>query len=210
MFTKQKSTKTSMAKKVTLFALALVFAGVVGCITWQTLKMNDDDVKDIDSNIEEDTKTDTVNTPTATDSTDESSNVTAKSYDMIITEWGVGADYDGSIEITYTYDKNSDTVKLLGSKLEGVDFCKPGYSGSIERLSPNDEMMDPTGVSIGMTVEEFIGQISPESSYIWKKVGDYYYVYSGPQAICSNDMVDYEYQAAAATKLIVPNLEPVL
>lgn len=198
--------KTEQGNVVEIVIIVVLLLAVMGLVVWRVVGGN----KPANS-VPQQTQNSTSQTPTSkdgltnTDTRDQATD-SNKGY-FKISEWGVSAKYDTS-KTTILYEVSGNAAVLLGSKLVGKQYCKYGYSGSIKRYAPTEHLSAGDMADSGMTAEKFFADHPADSkTYIWKKVGDYYYFWGGPQATCTDDMLQYEQDSTDATKGIVENLQ---
>lgn len=168
----------------TALVLGLTMLGWFIWIMWQSASQEDQtNLKILETTESSSQQTETKTTP---------------KYDLSISEWGVGANYDTSKE-TLEYKISGNRASFVAKSLNGKDYCTYGSSGSITRYAPDDNVGYPDGGSLGKAKDNV-------NEARLKKVGNYYYQTSGPQATCSSDATDKEIMAASLRQHVFDNL----
>lgn len=127
-----------------------------------------------------------------------------------LSNWGVDAKYkDNGVQLNYEISASGNEALFIGSELYNQQYCKPGASGLITRYQDSDVMPDVYTGSSGMTAKQFFtfAHYTPDDTIpLWKKIGDYYYMYVGPHSACTEDKNDYELRAINSVKEVIKNL----
>lgn len=103
-----------------------------------------------------------------------------------IKEWGVEAPYNGSLVFEYNLAATTSPPAVASVEVKspttGDPQCENPSGGRIIRYRSTDEWLDEDGSDSGQTVAQFI---QSDNAIPHSKVGDYYYIYLGPQSACS-------------------------
>jgi len=133
---------------------------------------------------------------TTTSKTASSSSKKSVSY-FTITQWGVRAPYSGSLTLEYTISTSGGQsyAILSSSQLDASDpACQSAgnYGGIITRYASTDIVQDEGGSS-GLTPSQYFSQYDISSAE-YSHVGNYYYLYTHPQAACSSSQTSQNLQ----------------
>ena len=144
---------------------------------------------------------------------------TAKAVNYFtITEWGVRAPYSGNLTLEYSPPTGTAPalVYLSSAQLDSSDTssgssCSNKQSGgAIQRYASTDEFLNPDGSPSTQTVAQYYSGTSPSvGNYV--VVGNYYYIYSSPQAACSGLTTSQalQTQTISVFKTLVQNFKAV-
>jgi type II secretory pathway pseudopilin PulG len=130
---------------------------------------------------------------------------------FVIKEWGVRAKYDGKLTLNYAPPKDSTYAVFSSNQLADAanGGCKD-FGGRIDRVKTG-EVFDSD--IEGRPVEQMVKD--PQTSFVYKNIGNYYYLFLHDQSLCS-DIKDPNSQAAIlqnqtndAVKSLVENLEAI-
>ena len=121
--------QTGSAHIVAIVCLVLALVTALGWVFYQNYLLDKDESIIDSANVEQ------TNQSNKTDATDSNKveEAAKKDLDITFTDWGVGADYDTTkAVIKYKKSSGSDLL-LIGEKLDGLQNCDYGTSGSIVR-----------------------------------------------------------------------------
>ncbi len=170
------------------YLVVLIVALVAGGIyAWQHNKVKDlEQQKIAQANQLKDLQSQLSSMPASTGS------ITSSSKYLDVAEWRVKAPYSGGQHIQYAFVKGyPNTVYIYSSEIVGDKPNCAGYTASVSRYKPTD----PYGVQ-GRETAEQVAKNTLKSTYGF--VGGYYYLVTGPQALCPDATPD----SALAKKLI--------
>ena len=172
--------------------IALLFA--LGWIFWQNFVHKESTKKDTDLIV--------VDKDKGTGKKSE-----APKPDLVISQWNVGADYDkttaGNLEYSIENLNGIQVARFTSDAINSEDVCTYGASGAIERYGEMDKVAPAVDAAPVAAKDFFDSDVTN-----WKKVGDYYYWYRSPQALCSDNR-DAELAASSAVRQFVTDLVEV-
>lgn len=169
---------------VVTIIILVVIIGALGFLFWQNMT-KDSNEPQADAPV---SQTDVTNKDDAADT----------ALMLVIAEWDVGGANDTEgVTLDYTIDsENSNIIWLNSKEMVALDQSCVEGSGIISRFKGTDNYVAPSGFDSGKTVAELYGT----SDFDFVKVNEYYYLYSGPQALCyesgSTDLATNTVQAA--------------
>jgi hypothetical protein len=129
---------------------------------------------------------------------------------FVIKEWGVRAKYSGNLALTYAPIASSFAVFSSEQLSKSVNGGCKTFGGRIERVKAG-EVYD-SDVE-GRPVEQLVND--PNVTIVYKKIGNYYYLFMHDQSLCSDisdsssAAADLQSQTNDAVKSLVKNLETV-
>lgn len=137
---------------------------------------------------------------------------------LTIKEWGVRAPYSGKLTLEYKVTPAgssgggawTDYASFSSVELDAKDqMCKEGadYGGVIERYKSTDQYLaGDAGLDSGKTASQHAAELDKTT---YGHVGDYYYFYHSPQAVCSADDTsqNIESETHDAVLGLLPKLE---
>jgi len=115
----------------------------------------------------------------------------SQSY-LAIKEWGVQAPYSGPLTLTYSFasdDTTEQTAQFNAVQLKAQDptNCTDGNGGGIIiRYASTDHVYGEDGSDLGVATSYFAYYDTSQGGAKFSHVGNYYYQYSHPQAVCSD------------------------
>lgn len=189
----QNKESGSVVHIVVIIILVVALLGVLGFVFWQNF----------------------VNKPvTKTADTSQTTSTTKSQSDktLVISGWAVEGNYtDTSVDFVATPGTSfgTDVVNLTDSKLASVAGCeKNNATGYISRLT-GDAQINSDGLTASERYDDFVKTGSDNNGYFAiSHVGNYYYMYTSPQAGCSTDgsASDIETAASLSAAKVVKSL----
>jgi Flp pilus assembly protein TadG len=171
--------------------LILIILLLVGFIGFYVLHSSNVANKTLDSSTK-------ANVSTSADSTVSSAN--GQKY-LTISEWGIKVPYNESYTFTYStaFDSNdpSSVIGLSTDQLVAADSAcsaQNGAIGAIQRATADTPVLDD-----GTTAAQVAADKS--GSYSFAHIGNYYYIFSGPQDGCSDNSSENLAQGVAEGQL---------
>ena len=178
----------STAHIVIIILLVVAVIGLLGFVFWQNFISKEPAVESNNAST-----TDVVN--------DESELVTAPK--LAITQWDIGGDYsDNSVQLTYEIETRFDgnILSFSEARLADAEGCdEPTAAGYVVRQTADEEATQGS-TGNGLTAKEAYDRYAagePSEFAPIAKVGDYYYLMTGPQAVCSEDQAIANIQESA-------------
>jgi len=131
-----------------------------------------------------------------------------------ITEWGVKGGYTS--KQTLTSNLQGTRFNFQSAVTAGTDCNSAGYLGIIDRYSANDTLPEP-GYGVNMTAASFYQSADyyDRAQDSFKKIGEYYYVYTPSQAACANageantPLLDAQIEINSSIKELFTSLEAI-
>lgn len=174
--------QSGSAHVVIIIVLIVAVLGALGFIFWQNFV----------------NKSANMNSSTSTSEQTEDQ-VSSDTSTITIGEWGVKGTYDTSADdatVSYVIRTNaeadvsssSDDYELVYFDTSSVPSDCKGYGGVIKRFTADQEVQFSAGAA-GVTSSEMYAQNGGDTDK-FKKVGNYYYWYEGPQSACGTDEDD--------------------
>jgi hypothetical protein len=162
--------KGSSAHIVIIIVLVVALLGALGFVFWQNF----------------------VNKPATTSTTDSlvlADNTDSENNNIAISEWGVSGSYTKTNEslVQYILDTSNGYDYVYFDTTNVPDDCK-SYGGTIKRFGKTDDVVYNSG-STGSTAVQIYDENGGDTDK-FKKIGDMYYLYEGPQSVCRMDNED--------------------
>jgi hypothetical protein len=129
---------------------------------------------------------------------------------FVIKEWGVHAKYSGHLTLTYGPIGNSYAVFNSTQLSKATNGGCKEYGGGINRVKVGDSYESDVD---NRPVEQMVKD--PNVSFIYKNIGNYYYLFIHDQALCSDisdpksPAADLQSQTNDAVQSLVENLEAI-
>ena len=172
----------SAAHIIIIVVLVLAVLGLLGFVFWQNMN------KPVDN------KTATTDSTATSETTDKESSSNSKT--LTVTEWSVSGTYSAESTIGYTVNQFGSLSISDPSQRSGCEAL-----GSISRGNAGDDAVVGSTYSGKTTKEAYdLGYGDARA-----QVGEYYYLYTGPQQSC-DDAANQE-KAVDAVKEFVTNLK---
>lgn len=175
----------SIVHIVVIIALVVAVLGLLGFVFWNNF-LN---------------KKPATTASTNTTSTTQTNQATA-AHTLAIKDWGVEGNYiDASVDFVSVIDSASDanTADITDSKLATINGCQEAYAAGLISRMTADQQIYPGTETASQRYDEFVKTNNNNDGYFAiSHVGNYYYMYTSPQASCTDDVTARAIQTAAS------------